>query len=136
MTTVDTTTRKITEQQLFDIMTIMGDMDDLLADSIIANLEQSDDIMVMGFVATTGDPVCYEHDKANGGFWICRVLDIEDCEIHLAMKIQKCKVDGRKMYLVRGSHSSIDFILEPTMYAAKREIERIVEAAYDRAASW
>ncbi len=135
MTTVDTTTRKITEQQLFDIMTIMGDMDDLLADSIIANLEQSDDIMVMGFVATTGDPVCYEHDKANGGFWICRVLDIEDCEIHLAMKIQKCKVDGRKMYLVRGS-SDTDFILEPTMYAAKREIERIVEAAYDRAASW
>ena len=135
MTTVDTTTRKITEQQLFDIMTIMGDMDDLLADSIFANLEQSDDIMVMGFVATTGDPVCYEHDKANGGFWICRVLDIEDCEIHLAMKIQKCKVDGRKMYLVRGG-SDTDFILEPTMYAAKREIERIVEAAYDRAASW
>lgn len=135
MTTVDTMTRKITEQQLFDIMTIMGDMDDLLADSIIANLVQRDDIVVMGFVAITGEPICYEHDKANGGFWICRVIDIEDCEIHLAMKIQKCKVDGRKMYLVRGS-SDTDFALEPTMYAAKRDIERIVEAAYDRAASW
>lgn len=135
MTTIDTTTRKITEQQLFDIMTIMGDMDGLLADSIIANLVQRDDIVVMGFVAITGEPICYEHDKANGGFWICRVIDIEDCEIHLAMKIQKCKVDGRKMYLVRGS-SDTDFALEPTMYAAKREIERIVEAAYDRAASW
>ncbi len=135
MTTIDTTTRKITEQQLFDIMTIMGDMDGLLADSIIANLVQRDDIVVMGFVAIAGEPICYEHDKANGGFWICRVLDIEDCEIHLAMKIQKCKVDGRKMYLVRGS-SDTDFILEPTMYAAQREIERIVEAAYDRAASW
>ncbi len=135
MTTIDTTTRKITEQQLFDIMTIMGDMDGLLADSIIANLVQRDDIVVMGFVSITGDPICYEHDKANGGFWICRVIDIEDCEIHLAMKIQKCKVDGRKMYLVRGS-SDTDFALEPTMYAAQREIERIVEAAYDRAASW
>ena len=136
MTTIDTTTRKITEQQLFDIMTIMGDMDGLLADSIIANLEQRDDIVIMGFVAITGEPICYEHDKANGGFWICRVIDIEDCEIHLGMAIQKCKVDGRKMYLVRSSHTDADFALEPTMYAAQRTVERIIEDAYNRAASW